>query len=232
MAMDPKSLTAWDWHRILLGEAPALFLVEALVRTAVIFVLLVVILRMLGKRMAGEISILELSLVIIIGAIIASPMQQPDRGILHGAFVLVLLLAYYRGLTWLTSRDRSAEAASLGTMSILVRDGVLLLDVLDAEHISREQLFATLRNQKVRQLGQVRRVYLEATGDFSVYEAEPERPGLSIMPETDEAICRRFRKSEGSILVCHACGATASGESGACVQCGEGKWQQAVTWKE
>jgi hypothetical protein len=60
--MKKEDIHLSDWSRLLLGEAPPLFLLEVFVRTLVIYVFLLFILRWLGKRMSGQLIIMELSL--------------------------------------------------------------------------------------------------------------------------------------------------------------------------
>jgi uncharacterized membrane protein YcaP (DUF421 family) len=71
--MDPGSIRLTDWKRILFGTAPASFLLEVLARTAVMYVALLVVLRLLGKRMSGQITILEMAILISLGAIVSVP---------------------------------------------------------------------------------------------------------------------------------------------------------------
>jgi uncharacterized membrane protein YcaP (DUF421 family) len=84
-----------------LGEAPPLFLLEVFVRTLVIYVFLLFILRWLGKRMSGQLIIMELSVMLTLGAIVSASMQLPDHGILEGAFLLLLRAQFSAGpATW------------------------------------------------------------------------------------------------------------------------------------
>jgi uncharacterized membrane protein YcaP (DUF421 family) len=71
---------------------------------------------------------------------------------------------------------------------MLVRDGVLEVDTLKEFRISRQQVFAQLRNQKIYNLGAVDRMYLEASGMYSVFKGDSSKPGLSVLPPDDPAI--------------------------------------------
>jgi len=73
-----------DWQRILIGEAPAVFLLEVLFRSLLIFFVLQLVIRGMGKRMAGQLTISEMAVMITLGAIIAAPIQLPDRGLILG----------------------------------------------------------------------------------------------------------------------------------------------------
>jgi uncharacterized membrane protein YcaP (DUF421 family) len=66
-----------DWKRLLMGNATWEFLLEATLRTLLMYVILLTILRLMGKRMNGQISILELAVMISLGAIVSLPCNRP-----------------------------------------------------------------------------------------------------------------------------------------------------------
>jgi hypothetical protein len=96
--------------------------------------------------------------------------------------------------------------------------------------ISRERLFAVLRGQRIEQLGEVRRVYLEGGGLWSVYPVAESQPGLSIPPSTDEP----FRQRREIVAGWHACSSGGQVEQqpqrpeGACRECSSPHWIEAV----
>src|ERR1700712_3706164 len=87
-----------DIHRILFGEAPSIFLLEVFVRTILIYLFLLFVVRWLGKRMSGQLTIMEMAVMLTLGAIVSVGMQVPDRGILLSVLVLLVTLAFHRGL--------------------------------------------------------------------------------------------------------------------------------------
>jgi uncharacterized membrane protein YcaP (DUF421 family) len=222
-----------DWHRILFGSAPEHFLLEVLIRTVIIYFFLLVILRLLGKRMGGQLTISELAVMLTLGAIISVPMQVPDKGLLQGILVLICALAFERGINYLAVKSDKIERLLQGRESLLVNNGVLVADQLIAMKISREQMLAILRNEKIYNLGEVRRVYIEACGLFSVFKYPEARPGLSLLPPSDEAASKEF-SIVGQVMVCEYCGNPARSQNethSACNNCGANKWTQAVMAK-
>src|SRR5690554_2634268 len=146
-----------DWYRIFIGEAPTEFLLEVFIRTVILYIVLLIILRLMGKRMTGQITISEMAVMITLGAIVSAPMQVPDKGIVQGIVILFCALAFQRGLNFWTVKSRKAEALVLGDVCLLVRDGRIDVDQLKKEKMSRQQLFAMLRNNNFFSLGQVER---------------------------------------------------------------------------
>jgi len=213
-----------DIHRILFGAAPPEFLIEVFVRTVIMYIALVIIVRLLGKRTNAQLTITERAVFITLGAIVAMPMQGPPTGILVGIVILISIMFFQRSLTRTFFFSRKWEELMQGRMRVLVTDSVLNVEELQNLKISRQQLFERLRNEDVRQLGQVARVYIEACGNFTIYENEPVQPGLSVMPvDMDDVIDR-----DPTTLVCLQCGKKKKDDTGAtCTNCESKNWVEA-----
>lgn len=220
-----------DWHRILIGSAPTSFLLEVLIRTIIMYLVLLVVLRLMGKRMGGQLTISELAVMVTLGAIICVPMQVPDKGIIQGIFVLMCAWAFQRGFTLLGVRSSKLENLIQGKEAVLLKDGVLQVDQLEAANISRQQLYGVLRAQNIFNLGEVERVYIEACGIFSVYKYDTPKPGLSIFPGSDDDLLEVQKRPDEHFYVCRMCGRTAENEkerNGHCNNCGCENWDEAI----
>jgi uncharacterized membrane protein YcaP (DUF421 family) len=198
-----------DIERILLGEAPPVFLIEVFFRTLIIYTLLLIIVRWLGKRMTGELTIMEMAVMLTLGAIASTPMQVPDRGILQGLILLLCAVGFQRGISYLGYRSHKFEDLTQGTPTLMIKDGILQIDSMRNDRISRSQLLAALRQQEILNLGIVERVYLEPCGNFSVYKAIETKPGLPIFPTGDDLLKEQGQlsvKSVTGLKVCSNCG--------------------------
>src|SRR4051812_29803239 len=191
--MQPDQIHPLDPKRLMFGDAPATFLLEIAVRAIVTYLILLIAARLMGKRVAGQMSVLELTVIVTLGAAIGVPLEAPERGLLPAVLVLAIATGDQRLVGHLTFKKRGAVTLLEGEPYALVRDGVLQLDVMKRASISRERIFAMLRNEQLLQLGQVKRAYLEAGGQLSVYLDEQPAPGLCLLPEEDrEAYERQF----------------------------------------
>jgi len=230
--MDKEDIKIDDWQRILFGDAPMVFMIEVFIRTIVIYFALVIALRLMGKRMTGQLAVAEMAVMITLGAIAAVPMQMADRGILLGLLVLVCALLFHQGINLWQVYSEKAERTIEGRESLLVKDGVLQMASLKANKISRQQLFAALRNEEIFNLGAVKRVYLEASGLFSVFIFEQSRPGMPTLFEMDKHTYDPSNADDEQRLVCSTCGLLAvtdvSGEPTSCTNCGSTDWIKAT----
>ena len=222
-----------DWHRILFGTAPAEFLIEVLIRTTIMYLFLLLILRLLGKRMGGQLTISELAVMLTLGAIVSVPMQAADKGMLQGMLVLVCALAFQRGINYFTVKNEKIERFVQGHESIVIKDGALDFEELRAMKISREQMIAVLRNQGIYNLGEVQRTYIEACGLFSIYKYPEPKPGLSLLPPNDNGATTALVKASNAII-CEQCGIGDLEQNEidhTCNNCGANKWIHAILIK-
>jgi uncharacterized membrane protein YcaP (DUF421 family) len=228
--MDKQDIVFGDWKRLLLGAAPATFLLEVLLRSIVVYVILLFAVRLLGKRMSGQLTITELAVILTLGGIVALAMQTPDRGVLQGLLVLLCALAFQRGITLLDWKNAKIEQITQGRASVLAKDGMLELEELKTARITREQLFSELRNRGIFNLGAVKRVYLEGCGEFSVFRRSPAVPGLSLLPADDQAGRAAQHAEDRSERVCSRCGCPKrdGANESRCPRCGSDVWDVPV----
>jgi uncharacterized membrane protein YcaP (DUF421 family) len=99
------------------------------------------------------------------------------------------------------ARNQKFEKSSQGNVENLVEDAVFCLSAMHHSKISKERLCAQLRSEQIKQLGEVKRLYLEANGEFSIRKEKSAKPGLSIVPDWDTELRNTQEKSERH----HAC---------------------------
>jgi uncharacterized membrane protein YcaP (DUF421 family) len=227
--MKKEEIIPFDLKRMLFGQAPPEFLVEVLIRTLIVYLIAIVVLRLLGKRMNGQLSILEMSVMVLMGAILSLPMQAPDRGIVQGIVALLTVLVLLRGINWLTFTRPKLGKLIHGETVLLIKDGVMQLAEMRETHISKQQLFGVLRNQKIQQLGSVKRLYLETSGGFSVYCAANPKAGLPVIPPTDKEMTNGLQ--DAGAKACTNCGLIKPApitDVAACANCGKDQFTKAV----
>jgi uncharacterized membrane protein YcaP (DUF421 family) len=224
-----------DIKRILYGLAPPEFMLEVFLRTVIIYVALLFIVRWLGKRMSGQLTIMEMAVMLVVGAVVSVPMQVPDRGLLQGGLLLLCIVLFQRGISWLGFKSGKIEDLTQGKASMLVKDGILQLKEMKKVRISHQQLYSQLRQENIFNLGAVDRVYLEAHGLFSIFEAEKAKPGLSILPPDDQEIIQtkkqafNYAATPVELLACINCGyVKPKTKPEKCEDCGHEDWINAI----
>ncbi len=102
--------------------------------------------------------------------------------------------------------------------------------------MSKSLVLQQLRSQGIDHLGEVKRLYMESSGAFSLVKYEETQPGLSVVPDGDEDYWESHEVCT-EIYVCSNCGNKSDSENGmvkdqiqekSCEKCGEKAWEQAV----
>jgi uncharacterized membrane protein YcaP (DUF421 family) len=225
-----EEIKLWDWMRIMIGNVPWSFFIEAALRIIFIYLLLVFSMRLLGKRMAAQLNRNELATLTSLAAAIGVPLQAPDRGLVPPVIIALVVILIGRLVASLSAKNQRFEYLSQGDIEPLIKDSVLQLGHMRHSRISREKLYATLRSEGITHLGEVKRVYIESNGAFTVIRRDKPEEGLSILPVWDKEFRKQQPLSDKS-MVCENCGNKRSLQETdrLCTHCGETKWTTPVS---
>ena len=220
----------FDWSRILINDQPLLFLLEVVLRSAVMFITLLVVLRLAGKRGVKQLSVFEMVIIIALGSAAGDPMFYEDVGIVPALIVFTVVILLYRTVTWLTGRQVWFERLIEGRTQHLIKDGKFSVEKFEKESLAQDEFFSELRLKSVEHLGQVKNAFLETTGDISIYlyEDHEVKPGLPITPDLFDQKSRVIPAP--GLYACTHCGQTSelgAGET-ACTVCGNRYWVKAI----
>jgi uncharacterized membrane protein YcaP (DUF421 family) len=220
-----------DFSRLLMGDTPWSFLLEVAIRMVVLYLVLFTGQRLMGKRMAGQLSRTEQAALVSLAATVGLPILSPERGLLAPLLIAAIIVTMQRLVVRWAARRPRVEHVLQAHVITLVADGVLQLPAMEHALLSHERLYAQLRGESLEHLGQVRRLYMEANGTFSLVEVEESPPpGLSLLPGWDED----FRKTQpvaAGRFACRNCGWVAEvpqAPATACPTCAAAEWEPAV----
>lgn len=224
----------FDWHRILFSDQDYSFFFEILLRTPLMFLAVVIILRFTGKRGVQQLSIFEMVMIITLGSAAGDSMFYEDVGLLHAIAVFVLVLAVYRLIIYLITKYDKFELLMEGKPIYIIRDGKMCLEELKSKDLGSDEFFGALRIRNIDQLGQIRYAILEDTGSLSVFYFPDDEvvPGLPILP--DEYNKKTIKITTPGLYACAKCARTYEQhpvEDVACGICANNEWVEAVNRK-
>lgn len=228
--MKPEEIKITDLGRIILGEVPWSFLIESVIRVLFLYVLIVVSMRLMGKRMAAQLSRLEMAALVSLAAATGVPVQAPDRGLLPPLIIAITLVAAERVLAAISAKNRKFEAVLQDELKIMVKDGRLQWRNMATAVLTKDRLVSQLRSDGIINLGNVQRTYMEANGSFTTLQYPEKKPGLPIIPSWDRDFLDELPKAPG-VFACAKCGAVMQQKekpSKKCDECGEQNWVEAV----
>lgn len=156
-----------------LGSDPA----AIVVRTAVVYVALVLGFRLAGKSRTGQLSTMDLVVILVIANAVQNAMVGENTSLFGGLLAAAVLLVLDRALHFLTERSPRARKALEGEPTILVEDGRVLEDRMEHEGVTPGELAMALRQAGLLRAEEARFVYLETTGTISVIPYRDDGPG-------------------------------------------------------
>ncbi len=178
---------ALEWVRMFKGDQYTwFFLFEVVFRTSVMFLLMVLFFRLSGKSEIKQLNIYDVIIIVGLGSAAGDPMLYNDVPLLNAVAVFITVLGLYRLMSYLAGRSKKLEGWLEGeTRCLMEETNYVNLQSLKKEKLEINDLFASLRQQKISQLGQVERIYIEISGEFSVFfrKEEDVKTGLPIYPE-------------------------------------------------
>jgi len=192
-----------------MGHLPWVFLGQVMIKSMIMFVVVLIFMRILGKRGIMQLSVFELVILLILGSAAGDPMLYQSVGVLPACMVLLTVVILYRVVIYFLSKNRKFEVIIKGDPQYLVVNGKICVKEFKKQPLALAEFYAELRLQNVSQLGQVKYAIIETSGDISLffYADEDVKCGLSIMPHS-------FKELKKSINVpgnysCIHCGHTA-----------------------
>jgi uncharacterized membrane protein YcaP (DUF421 family) len=141
---------------------------SVVLRTAIVYVCLVLGFRLLGKREAGQLSTLDLVVLLVIANAVQNAMVGENTSLLAGLVAAAVILLLDLALHWAADRWKPLRDALDGEPTILVDHGRILYENLRKEGISDRELAVALRQNQLLTADEALYVFLESNGQISV----------------------------------------------------------------
>ena len=142
---------------------------QIVLRALIVFVVLYLLIRVIGKRQLGQMNAFELLLLVTMGDLIQQGVTQEDYS-LTGAFLAVgTFAACSIGLSFLTWRFKPTRDAIDGAPTVVVRNGQILEQVTRLERLPSDEVLEAMREQGIRDPADVDLGVLEPDGKYSFF---------------------------------------------------------------
>ncbi len=146
------------------------------VRTIILYTIVVVVMRIMGKRQIGQLQPFELAIAIMISDLAAVPMQNTGIPLLHGIIPILTLLILQLLISFLSIRSLRARAIICGKPTILIEKGQIIESSLNKELYTLNDLLEQLRISNHPNIADVDYAILETNGQLSVIPKSQKRP--------------------------------------------------------
>lgn len=151
-------------------------MIQACLRTAVLYLALILSVRLMGKRQVGQMEPSEFVVTMLVANLAAIPMEEPEVSIFHGLIPIGIVVAAELLLSWLSICSTGMRKLLCGKPVMLIENGHIIQQNLRRTRITLDELTGHLRTKDVMDLNTVQYAILETNGDLSVFLYPGDRP--------------------------------------------------------
>ena len=152
---------------------------QIILRTGTIYLLVLIGVRLSGKREVGQMTPFDLTLLLLLSNSVQNAMTGPDTSLMGGAVAAGTLLILNYLVADLSGANRRFRRWIQGEPSLLVHDGKPIEAHMAREHVSMDELHRALREHGINSCDQVALAVLEVDGSISCLKYDEIKPDAS-----------------------------------------------------
>ena len=145
------------------------------IRTVIVYILLIVAMRIMGKRQIGELQPAELSVALLISDVASIPIQETDIPLTHGLVPILVLVAMEVVLSVAMLKSTRIARIVAGKPMVVIQDGTVDQAALKQLRMTVDDLCESLRSQGVFNVSDVALAVVETNGNISVFQRAGSR---------------------------------------------------------
>ena len=159
-------------------------------RTIVLYLVLIFVIRLMGKRQIGQMEASEFVVTMLVANLAAIPMQDSGIPLYSGLVPILTVLGVELVLSCLIMKSVIFRRFLCGKPVILIENGKILQENLRRTRVTLDELTGHLREKDVLDIGSVQYAILETDGNLSVFPFPKERPasakeaGITVKPQS------------------------------------------------
>lgn len=138
------------------------------IRTLLLYIVVVAVMRIMGKRQIGELQPFELVIAIMLSELAAVPMQDTGIPLIHGLIPILTLMFLEIFLSYITLKSRSIRKLVCGTASVLIQHGKIMEEELRRQRFNLDDLMEELRLSGYLNISDIEYAILENSGRLSI----------------------------------------------------------------
>ncbi len=151
-------------------------MVISIYRTLVIYLIVLIVIRLMGKREIGQISSFDLVVALIIAELAAIPMEQTSIPLWQGIAPIITLTTLQLAISYSCLKWNWLRDLIYGKPNILIRNGKIIEEEMRKSRYNIEDLLTQLRQKNVPNVADVEFAILESSGQLSIIPQSQKRP--------------------------------------------------------
>ena len=173
-----------------------------LLRTAIVYAVIIASMRLMGKRQLGDLELSELVVTVLVADVAVIPIENADVPLTRGIAPVLLLFVLEYLLSVAALRSVKLRLALFGRPSVIIENGKIMQREMQRNRFTPEELLQELRNQGVEDIASVARAVLETSGQLNVILSAENRPVTAQLMNLTPQDTGRFTAviSDGRVL--------------------------------
>lgn len=152
-------------------------ILDIVLRTGIIYLVVLIGVRLSGKREVGQMTPFDLVLLLLISNSVQNAMTGPDTSVLGGIAAAATLLVVNYLVAALSGSNRVLRKVIEGEPTLLVHDGEIITAHMNKERVSMDELERALREHGINSYHDVALAVLEVDGSISCLKYDELKPG-------------------------------------------------------
>lgn len=143
------------------------------IRAIILYIIVIISVRIMGKRQIGELQPSELVITILVSNIATLPLEDLNIPLTMGILPILSLVCFEVLMSWFTLKSKKLRHVVSGTPKVIIYDGILDQKVLKDLRYSVDDLMTALRSNNIFDISQVQYAVVETNGSVSVLQKYP-----------------------------------------------------------
>lgn len=152
-------------------------------RTVFLYLLILIILRIMGKREVGELSVIDVVVFVFMAEVAAFSLDSPDKDLIQSVVPMLILLVIQFVSSYFSMKSKRFRDVVDGEPTLIIRHGKIIEHEMRKQRYNLDDLFQQLREQQIGSVHEVSFAYLEPSGNLSVFTHDSIQPVLSLISD-------------------------------------------------
>ncbi len=155
--------------------------ITILFRTALLYFLIIICFRIMGKKEVGELSVVDLIVTILIAELAAICIENYNKSILISLVPMISIVVLQVLLSYISLKNNKIRNVLDGKPSVIIKKGKVIFSEMKKLRYTLDDLISQLRDKGVKSIEEVDYAILENSGTLSVFQKEKDYPLPIIM---------------------------------------------------
>lgn len=142
---------------------------QLLFRTVFLYLLILIVFRLMGKREVGELSIMDIVVFVLIAECVAFAIEDVNKPLFQNVFPILLLLGIQYLNSLLALKSKKVRDLIDGDPSIIVENGIINQEEMRKQRYNLDDLFQQMREERIASVQKIKYAFLEPSGRLSIF---------------------------------------------------------------